>query len=396
MVAICRLLLACGKLQAAPTVLHRQDGGGKPAAAQRIDSVARLGHKRGVIDHDGQSRQAARDPGVPRVTIKDVSREAGVSIKTVSRVLNNERYVGAETRARVAATVARLNFRPNSAARALAGRRSFQIALICDNPSPYYVYEMQSGIRDRCEADGVRMIAQPYDRNSPKLIADIESLIEATHIDGLILTPPASDHPAVLALLARHGVAFVRVSPGRDPGLAPATYIDNSAAAAAMTGHLLDLGHRRIGFIAGQPGYAASAQREAGFRQAMAAAGLTVEAALLRQGSYDFASGAAEAEALLALPCPPTAIFASSDDMAAGVLSAAHRRGLAVPGALSVAGFDDTALARYVWPPLTTIRQPIRELAHQAADLLLSGAQAQREIPFGLVVRDSTGPAAGG
>lgn len=345
-----------------------------------------------MIDQDGQTTQASREPGAPRVTIKDVSREAGVSIKTVSRVLNNERYVGEETRARVAATVARLNFRPNSAARALAGRRSFQIALICDNPSPYYVYEMQSGIRDRCEADGVRMIAQPYDRNSPKLLADIESLIEATHIDGLILTPPASDHPAVLALLARHGVAFVRVSPGSDPLLAPATYIDNSAAAAAMTRHLLGLGHRRIGFITGQSGYATSGQREAGFRQAMAAADCAVDAALVRQGAYDFASGAAEAEALLALATPPTAIFASSDDMAAGVLSVAHRRGLAVPGTLSVAGFDDTALAGYVWPPLTTIRQPIRELAHQAADLLLSGTCVQREIAFALIVRGSTGP----
>jgi LacI family transcriptional regulator len=148
-----------------------------------------------------------------RVTITDVSREAGVSIKTVSRVLNNERYVGSETRARVQAAVAALNFRPNAAARSLAGRRSFQIALICDNPSPYYVYDMQSGIRDRCVAAGVRMIAQPYDRGSPTLLDDIESLVDAINVDGLILTPPVTDYPAVLALLAKRGVRFVRVSP---------------------------------------------------------------------------------------------------------------------------------------------------------------------------------------
>jgi LacI family transcriptional regulator len=169
-----------------------------------------------------------------RVTIKDVSRVSGVSLKTVSRVLNKERYVGEETRAKVEAAVAELNFRPNVAARSLAGRRSFQIALICDNPSPYYVYEMQSGIRDRCVADGVRMIAQPYDRNSTTLLDDIENLVDATHVDGLILTPPVSDYPHVLDLLQRRGVRFVRVSPGSALDLAPSTFIDNAAAAATM------------------------------------------------------------------------------------------------------------------------------------------------------------------
>ena len=170
----------------------------RPARAQcdglTVAGTAPLRHiLRGVI----------RGAAVLRVTIKDVSRVSGVSIKTVSRVLNKERYVGAETRARVEAAVAELNFRPSMAARSLAGKRSFQIALICDNPSPYYVYEMQSGIRDRCALDGVRMIAQPYDRNSPTLLDDIENLVEATHVDGLILTPPVSDYPAVLDLLAR-------------------------------------------------------------------------------------------------------------------------------------------------------------------------------------------------
>lgn len=327
------------------------------------------------------------------VTIKDVSREAGVSIKTVSRVLNNEKYVSVSTRARVADVVARLNFRPNAAARSLAGRRSFQIALICDNPSPYYVYEMQSGIRDRCERDGVRMIAQPYDRGSDRLLDEIESLVEATQIDGLILTPPVSDHPKVLDLLARRGVRFVRVSPGTDVGLSPSVFIDNRAAAATMTGHLLALGHRRIGFIAGDPGFATSAQRSQGYRDALRAADIPIDPALMRIGDYDFASGAREAAALLALAKPPTAIFASSDDMAAGVLTVAHQLGLNVPGDLSVAGFDDTALAGYVWPALTTIRQPTRQMAHAAADLLLradDGAPERREIAHELIVREST------
>jgi LacI family transcriptional regulator len=330
-----------------------------------------------------------------RATIKDVSREAGVSIKTVSRVLNNERYVGVETRARVQEAVALLNFRPSTAARSLAGRRSFQIALICDNPSPYYVYEMQSGIRDRCVTDGVRMIAQPYDRNSATLLDDVESLVDATNVDGLILTPPVTDYPAVLDLLARRGVRFVRISPGGDVDLTSSTFIDNERAAQEMTGHLIGLGHRHIGFIAGHPSYATSMQRRHGYLKALQAAGIAADPALTVEGSYDFASGAAAAEMLLSLDVPPSAIFASSDDMAAGALTVAHRRGISVPGQLSVAGFDDTALAGFVWPPLTTIRQPTRQMAYQAADLLLAGEDApveRREIGFELVVRDSTGP----
>jgi len=338
---------------------------------------------------------AAGEHALARVTIKDVSREAGVSIKTVSRVLNNEKYVGAETRARVAEVARRLNFRPNVAARALAGRRSFQIALVCDNPSPYYVYEMQTGIRDRCEAAGVRMIAQPYDRGSSALYADIEALIDATQIDGLILTPPVTDHEGVLALLADRGVPFVRVSPGGKPALSAATFIDNHRAAAAMTAHLIALGHRRIGFIAGHGDYAVSGQRTAGHCAALAAAGIAADPALIRQGNFDFASGAACTQALLALPDPPTAIFAASDDMAAGALACAHRQGVAVPAAISIAGFDDTALAAIVWPPLTTVRQPVRALAYQAADLLLTGDDGARELAFELVIRDSTAPPGG-
>lgn len=331
-----------------------------------------------------------------RVTIKDVSRTAGVSIKTVSRVLNNEKYVGAETRAKVEAAVAALNFRPSAAARSLAGKRSWQIALICDNPSPYYVYEMQSGIRDRCAQDGVRMIAQPYDRDSATLLDDVESLVDATHVDGLILTPPVSDFAEVLDLLQRRGVRFVRISPGTQLELAPSSFLDNEAAAMAMTRHLIGLGHRRIGLVAGHKSYAASAQRLSGYMRALQNAGIELDLTLVRQGSFDFASGSEAGESLLALDVPPSAIFASNDDMAAGILAVAHRRGLSVPGDLSVAGFGDDALAGYVWPPLTTIRQPTRRMGYEAADLLLSeegDAVERREVPFELVVRGSTGPA---
>lgn len=328
-----------------------------------------------------------------RATIKDVSRAAGVSIKTVSRVLNDERYVSPDTRARVQAAVAALNFRPNAAARSLAGRRSFQIGLICDNPSPYYVYEMQAGVRARCEAQGVRMLAQPYDRRTDRLIDLVEALIDTTHVDGLILTPSASDDLAVLDLLARRGVPVVRVSPGVRAGETPASFIDNEAAAAALTERLIALGHRRIGHVTGHPDYATSARRLAGFRRAMATAGLAVDERLVVAGAYDFPSGAGAAETMLALPDRPTAIFAASDEMAAGVLTVAHRLGLALPRELSVAGFGDDALAGFVWPPLTTVRQPTRRLGWVAADLLLAPADEETkavETPFELIERAST------
>ena len=324
-----------------------------------------------------------------RATIKDVSAAAGVSIKTVSRVLNKERYVGAETREKVEAAVAALNFRPSIAARSLAGRRSFQIALVCDNPSPQYLFEIQAGVRDRCEADGVRMIAQPYDRASPRLVEDIAALVDTTQVDGVILTPPVTDRADVRAMLSARGVRTVLVSPG-DGAAIPSSQIDNVRAAAVMTRHLLALGHRRIGFVAGHPDYATSRQRASGHRAALMAAGIADDAALFVAGAYDFPSGARAGAALLDLDEPPTAIFAASDEMAAGVLTAAHARGLRLPDDLSVAGFGDDALAGYVWPPLTTIRQPTRELGWQAADLLLTQVDARREIAFELVERGST------
>ncbi|MEO5938843.1 MAG: LacI family DNA-binding transcriptional regulator [Sphingomonas sp.] len=327
-------------------------------------------------------------------TIKDVAREAGVSIKTVSRVLNRERYVGAVTRARVEATVATLNFRPSAAARSMGGRRSFQIGLACDNPSPHYVYEMQSGIRDRCQADGVRMLAQPYDRASDRLLEDIGELVDAARVDGLILTPPVTDFGPVLDMLIERGLRFVRVSPGTQRDLTASVFIDNYAAALAMTRHLTTLGHRRIGFVQGHSSYAASAQRYDGYLAGLGEVGVAPDSALVVGGSFDFGSGAAAADTLLSLDRPPSAIFAANDDMAAGVLAVAHRRGIPVPTQLSVAGFGDDTLAGYVWPPLTTIRQPTRQLGFEAADLLLAPEPSaeRRELAFDLIVRASTGP----
>ncbi len=326
------------------------------------------------------------------VTIGDVSRAAGVSIKTVSRVLNKEKYVAKETRERVEKVVFNLGFRPNFAARALAGHRSFQIALIYDNPSPYYAQNIQAGVRARCQESGYRMIAQPCDAQSDYLLEEICSLIEQAQLDGVILTPPVTERADIKDELGRRGVRFVMTSPAITDDMVSSAYMDQSAAAEAMTAHLIALGHRRIGFVQGDPRYASSTRRFEGYCSALKQAGITLDPVLIRKGLYTFETGAITARALLALPNPPSAIFASSDDMAAGVLAAAHRLGVAVPGQLSVAGFDDTDLASVVWPPLTTVNQPVRDLGYAAADLLFGAEDIteQRELPYEIVERGST------
>ncbi len=328
-----------------------------------------------------------------RVTIKDVSRVAGVSIKTVSRVLNKERYVRADTREKVEAAVKALKFSPSLAARSLAGKRSFQIALIYDNHSPFYIHQIQEGVWAQCREQGVRMLAQPADVGSPTLAAEVGGLIDETHVDGIILSSPVTDAPEVLAELERRGIPFVRISPGTNHAMTSSVFMDDVQAADDMTTHLINEGHRRIGFVRGHPNHMASDQRLFGYRRALDRAGIAYEPDLVRPGQFDFASGAAAAETLLDLADAPTAIFASNDDMAAGVLAVAHRRDLAVPAALSVAGFDDTELASAVWPPLTTIRQPTRDLAYSAAALLFSDEDGviHRRLQHELILRGSTG-----
>jgi LacI family transcriptional regulator len=329
-----------------------------------------------------------------RVTIKDVSRMAGVSIKTVSRVLNKEKYVRDDTRRKVEEAVAALNFSPSLAARTLAGSRSFQIALIYDNHSPYYIHAVQEGVWARCREQGVRMLAQPVDVNAPTLAQEIGGLIDETHVDGIILSSPVTDAPAALEELERRGIRFVRISPGTNHAMTSSVFMDDVQAADDLTTHLINQGHRRIGFILGHPNHMASDQRHFGYRRALDRAGIEYEPKLVRPGEFDFESGMKAAEALLKLPQKPSAIFASNDDMAAGVLSYAHRFGLDVPNDISVAGFDDTPLAQLVWPPLTTIRQPVRELAYAATDRLFCSdpAVVHQRLQHELMERGSTAP----
>lgn len=329
-----------------------------------------------------------------RPTIKEVSKIAGVSFKTVSRVLNNEKHVSEETRRRVEEVVARLNFRPSHAARTLAGRKSFQIGLLYDNPSPYYIYHVQTGAQQRCTELGYRLLLQPIDSQAPDLVSNVLALIDETHLDGLILSPPVTEATALLDELDRRGLPYVRIAPGTRQDAGMSASMDDVAAAREMTGHLIGLGHRRIAMIRGLESHASSADRLAGYKAELEAHGIAFDPALVAAAENDFASGAAAARELMALKDRPTAIFAGNDDMAAGALAVAHESDIEVPAQLSIAGFDDSDLARAVWPPLTTIHQPVHDLAAAAAELIL-GTPTQQRVTLGhqLMVRASTGPA---
>ena len=226
----------------------------------------------------------------------------------------------------------------------------------------------------------------------------IQRLIESG-VDGFLLPPPLCDDTALLTRLRRAGTHAVLIGPGQAEAHHGVVMIDDYQAAHDMTRHILGLGHRRIGFIIGNPHQSASALRLAGFRDAMAEAGTEVDEALVRQGQFTYRSGLDAAMDMLALPQPPSAIFASNDDMAAGCIAAAHRRGLDVPRDLTICGFDDTALASTIWPELPTIRQPIRQMAETALDLVAQEIRSDRSpdaakprlatLDYELVRRDS-------
>ena len=333
-----------------------------------------------------------------RKTIDDVAALAGVSIKTVSRVMNAEPGVRPETRSRVQKAIAELNYKPSLPARSLAGKRSNLIGLIYDNPSANYVFDAQNGAIGRCRQADLRLFIQSCNGLGETMLDEVLAMVGQTHVDGLVIMPPLSADRDLLEALDDRRVPFVRIDPGEVEHHSPAVVMDDRAAAREMTAFLISLGHRRIGFVAGHPDHYSSRLRREGYEAALREAGLTPDSQPVEQGYNDIASGTAAGLRMLDLPQPPTAIFASNDDMAAGVMRAAHERGVDVPSQLSVAGFDDSQIAEIVWPALTTIHQPTADMAGVATGLLidlLRGKEARpvTELAYTFVERGSTAPA---
>lgn len=335
------------------------------------------------------------------VTIHEVARHASVSPMTVSRVINGESNVRDTTRELVMEAVRALNYRPNPAARVLAGARDIRIALIYSNPSASYLSEMLVGALDGSHRAAAQLVLDRWDNLKPAAEkAAAQKLAEG--VTGVILPPPLCESKAIAAAFAAEGVPAVAMATGRAREDVSCVRIDDFHAAREMTLHLISLGHSRIAFIKGQPTQTASAQRLAGFEAAMQESGIEVDPALVVQGFFTYKSGLEAAEKLLARKRIPTAIFASNDDMAAAAISVAHRRALDVPNDISVVGFDDTPIATTVWPELTTIRQPIAAMAEAAINLLLHKIRRPKDrhstqpvdhlVPYVLVKRDSVAP----
>ena len=333
-----------------------------------------------------QQHQAGRSAP----TITDVAQRAGVSMKTVSRVLNDEPNVQPQMRQRVMAAVAELDYRPNMYARSLARSRSYLLGLLYFSASAEFVGGVQRGATARCRELGYHLVVEPLDDDAAGVEQQLRHMMSALRPDGLILVPPVCDNATVLATLADARMPCVLISPGRPPPGVAHVSMDDTLAAAEMTSFLLGQGHRRIGFIEGALTQAAAPRRRAGYLAALRAAGVPVDDQLIVPGDFRFRSGQEGCDRLLALADPPTAVFASNDDMAMGAVVAAHRRGLQVPGDLSVAGFDDSPLATLVWPQLTTVRQPVAQMAAAAVDRLVlrtTGAAAPGSNGSGAVAQ---------
>ena len=314
---------------------------------------------------------------VKQPTIYDVAREAKVSFKTVSRTLNTEQGVRAATRQRVIDAAKKLNYSPNLAARRLAGRRSYTIALFYDGDLSSYIAGLQLGMIEACAPLHYELILHPCDIAVEPPGKDLRKFLSQTAVDGVVVTPPLCDNPQLGSALRRMGTPHVLISP-QDHYRSPQVYFMEHQAAYDLTNHLIGLGHRRIGFIKGDPAHSSSHARYKAYKDALRDAGIKLDARIVSEGSFSFRSGVSGARGILGEPRPPTAIFASDDDTAAGVIHYAHEAGIRIPADLSVAGFDDTPISRYIWPTLTTVRQPIRRLGSTAARMLIDVLRADK------------------
>jgi len=339
------------------------------------------------------------------VTIKHVAADAGVSLQTVSRVINDDASVSPAMRRRVQASIDRLGYVPSIAAQRMSGSRSYIILAVNDRERTIadwnarqgvdWVDQMLLGGMLKCAELGYRMMIELVDTHNDHVERELRATIAALQPDGVILTPPHSENVLITSLLADQKIPFARIgSIATGPGI-PLTMDDERAARLAAE-HLIGLGHRRIGFIKGSDEYALSEWRVEGWRKAMRAAKLG-HANLLAGGDFSYASGENAARKLLAMKDPPTAIIASNDQMALACLEVARELGLGVPSDLSLISFDDTPIVRFTLPPLTAIDQPIAATASRAVELIIAAQRGEPlpespvVIPASLVIRQSTG-----
>lgn len=333
--------------------------------------------------------------------VANIAEKAGVSAKTVSRFLNGHPNVGPKTRQRIEKAIGDLSYGQVAGAPIAATRNYRGIGVFFGDPAAGYQVSLYTALLDACRAADHSLVVQKFDEAGTDWDAQVRAFLAASQVDKVVLVPPLCDSSEIHRVLKSWGVRYVLISPSRPISGAPAIALDDRLAALEMTQHLIGLGHRRIGFLAGRQGHVATLLRRQGFEEAYAVAGLPPpDPTLIRPADFSFEVAAVEARALLERPDRPTAIFACNDEMAAAVLFVANDVGLSVPRDLSVAGFDDVHISRTSWPQLTTISQSYELIAELAvAQVCLegggeasAGANSIQVVPHRLVVRASTGP----
>lgn len=334
-------------------------------------------------------------------TITQIAERAGVSAKTVSRVINGHEHISQKTRKKVEQAIEALGFSPSAFAGTAKRGDTLSIGMLYGDPSSGYQSKLNHAVLKAC-SDARRYLAvELFDEKGAQWRSQVEDFLDRTGVKNLILVPPMCDSSELHLLLQERGIRFVLISPSRPVLGAFSITMDDRLAAMEITKHLIELGHKRIGHIAGHEGHVATLMRQLGFEEALANAGL-LEAypPIVLPGRFRFREAVRCAETMLSANPRPTAIFAANDEMAAAVVMTANRLGLGVPKELSVAGFDGTAIAERMWPDLTTIEQPYDAIAREAVKWLIAGGEPEekgvvstRVLPHRLAIRGSTGPA---
>ena len=317
----------------------------------------------------------------------------------MSRALNDAPHVSEAVRRKVKEAAAALDYHPYLAAQSLIARRSYLIGLTYERPSPSYVVELQNGALGRLENERYRLVVLPFNHVASRP-EELGKLLLRAGLDGVLLAPPACDQPVLLDMIERQKLPYARITPHSDLDRGLVVAMDEVAAGHTVAAHILSLGHRRVGVILGDPSHAASRGRLEGYRQAFDEAGVAIDDSLVGTGDFTYDVGYRVALELLDRPLRPTAILAQNDDMAVAAIAAARDLGLSVPQQLSVAGFDNSEVSRTAWPQLTTVHQPVREMAWDAANRLIaaldgetdSAAPYRHDHPHELLVRASTAP----
>lgn len=330
-------------------------------------------------------------------TMQDVAEMAGVSIKSVSRVINREPHVSAKLRAKVDAAIAVLDYVPDLAARSLAGARSFEIGVLMGQMGPSYNSQVLAGAYRACieHQHHLRIDTLPHDGGGADMAGHLERILRGSRCDGFVVVPPYCEMPEVLDMLDARKIRYSLISPPSEQVRTLGVRMDDAVAARQVAELFWRHGHRRIGLVTGRSGHRAAVIRREGFLDRLREFDPAIVVAE-SDGAFMFDKGIEAGLDLLSRPDRPTAIFALNDDSAAGVIAACNQLGLKVPAQVSVAGFDDSWVARSVWPHLTTVRQPVEEMAYLAASLLLERQVADFDtqlitLGFELIERESTG-----